>query len=87
MIITKTKDGKLDIDLSNTEISVLIGRDVAGLNFIQSLFNWDVVESVRNGLWRFEAVKQKDREQVRFFHNDIPRRKVDGENPIADCKA
>ena len=63
MIITKTKDGKLDIDLSNTEISVLVGRDVAGLNFIESIFNWDVVGAVRNGHWKFDEPKKNEREK------------------------
>ena len=54
MIITKNENGKLDIDLINTEIIVLLDRDVAGLNFVESIFNWDVVSSVKNGLWKFE---------------------------------
>lgn len=54
MIITKDDNGKLDINLIDTEILVHIDREIAGLNFIESLFNWDVVSSVRNGYWRFD---------------------------------
>ncbi len=52
MKITKDGQGKYEVDLQGTKITIY-DKEVAGFNFVQHLFNLEVVSSVKNGQWDF----------------------------------
>jgi len=58
MKITKDGNGKYEVDLASTKITVC-DKEVAGVNFVQHLFNPDVVSVVKKGEWDFIDDEEK----------------------------
>lgn len=56
MKIIKDGQGKYEVDLTGTKITIH-DKEVAGFNFVQHLFNPDMVSKISNGQWDFMGEK------------------------------